>query len=676
MKPTRTWTSHIPAAFFLAAWFITGNLVNAQQPLYDPTAESIFQRGVSEFDHALYRGSIAAFDSVISIDPNTHRTTAAFVMKAKAFYALNEYYDASKVARSFLTRFPSSRYVADVQLLLAKIYLRIDRFDEARQNALQAWRTLPPDPDASLVRQVLALVDSIFVYHTPLDGLYNAVKWGISPAERAHLWTLVAQREMGRGNLTAASVAIDSLAARYSGSVTSDVISRLRARLTTVSTIKIAVLLPLNRGEPDSPVKEIGTSTEEGIATAFQEFMDGVGKSLQLSLVTEDTQHDIQVATEKARALARDTTVVAILGPIYSNEAIAAARVAAANGLPLVTPTANQNGIAALGQTIFQANPDYEQRGRAVARYAVQNLGCRTVGVLAPSDTYAKFLADGFVKEAKEEGANVAVMQWYQKGMSDLRAQFTAIRAAALQQTAEPLVSFAGKMSRQDVMNLVRLGLPVRRVDSLMEKGGKVPARWLLGPRGKDLLDSIGIKMIYDQSYVDSTNIPVTGIEALYCPISGPEEIGIISSQLVYNNIKTHFLGSGEWNSLPDLEANRRYSSGIQFESDTYVDSSSQAFREFSSAFSARYGKAPDRFAIYGHDVASLVLEQIAKGATSRIPLAKALAAVNGFQGVRGRIGFSEGRVNAWIHILQYSGDATRHVAEVHGSPLGSATVK
>ncbi len=676
MKPFRMWTSVIPAAVLAVGALLIVSEAQAQQPVYDPLSESMFQRGVAEFDRGLYRPAIAVFDSVIAIQPATQRVTAASIMKAKSLFELSEYYDASKVARSFLAVNPTSRYVADANLILARIYLRIERFDEARLAALQAWRSLPQNPSASLVRQVLAAVDTVYLEHTPLDGVYNAVKWSVSASERGHLWFLVTQREVDKGNIPAATVAIDSLTSRYGAWVPRDAIDRLRLRLSGVSTMKIGILLPLFQGGAESPVKEIGNATYDGILTAFQAFLDKTGKSYQISLEASDTEHDLQIATDKARALVKDSTVLAIIGPVYSTEAIAAARVAGANDVPLITPTANQNGISALGPTIFQANPDYEQRGRAMARYAVGTLGAKIVAVLAPSDTYAKFLADGFIKEAKEEGANVAVVQWYQKGMSDLRAQFSAIRAAGLLQSAEPIVQFGGKISRQDVMNLVRLGLPVRRVDSLLARGAKVSARWLLGPRGKELLDSVGIRLWYDQSAVDSTDLPVTGIEALYCPISGPDEIGIVSSQLVYNNIKTHFLGSGEWNSLSDLEANRRYCKGIQFESDTYIDSSSDAFRKFITEFNLRFKKNPDRFTIYGYDAMNLVLSQIANGATNRRALTRALSSVSAFSGVRGKIGFTEGRVNGWIHILEYDGDGLRHITEVNGSPLTTMSTK
>ncbi|MGA9119580.1 MAG: penicillin-binding protein activator [Bacteroidota bacterium] len=642
----------------------------SQQPVYDSFAEQVFQRGVQAFDQGRYRAARVSFDSVIAMQPMNQRETAASIMRAKSLYAMNEYYDASKTARSFLSRYPSSLYIADAHLLLARIYLRIERYDEAREMALQAWREVPGNPPASLEREVRAVVDTIFLDHTPIEGLYSAINWSGSASGRAHLWQLAVERESARGNLAAARVAVDSLTSRYSSFIPHEVLENLRLRLSGVSTIKIGVLLPLLQGESSSPMKEVGNAVYDGVLAAYQLFSANGGKNLQVSLDTRDSKHDIQVATDAVRAFAADSSVVAVIGPVYSNVAIAAARVAGANRLPLLTPTANQNGIAALGPSVFQVNPDYEQRGRAMARYAVRSLGARVVGVLAPSDTYAKFLADGFAKEAKEEGATVAAIAWYQKGMSDLRSQFSALRAAGLQQMAEPMVSFGGKLGPQDVMKLVLLGVPVKRVDSLLAKSARVPARWLLGPRAKEMLDSVGIRLWYDQTGVDSLDKSVTGIQALYCPISGPDEIGVVSSQLVYNNIKTHLLGSGEWYSLPDLDGSRRYCTGVQFETDTFVDSSTSAYRQFSGDFSTQFKKPPDKFTLYGYDAASLVFSLLSRGATSREALTTALGATRDFEGLKGRVGFSAGRVNAWVHIVEYNGEGVVPVTEVNGSAM------
>jgi ABC-type branched-subunit amino acid transport system substrate-binding protein len=668
MKPKGTRLSDIGAIILTGVMVIIGATASAQQVAYNDEAELVFQHGVWSFDHGRYADARKAFDSVLAMEPEHQRTTAALVMKAKSLYAMNEYYDASKAARSFLTRYPSSRYAADAGLLLARIYLHIERYDEARDAALQAWHHMPENPSASLVREILAAVDTVFLNHTSLEGVYNAIAWDGVATERAHLWQLAVRREIARGNLVAAGVAVDTLASRYSALVPHEVIDNLRVQLNGMATMKIGVVLPLLQNEPSSPMKEVGNAVYDGVLAAFQRFTGAEGRNLQISLDTRDSKHDVQTVTDEVRALVRDSSVIAVIGPVYSNVAIAAARVAGANRVPLVTPTANQNGISELGPSVFQVNPDYEQRGRAMARYAVQVLGCRVVAVLAPSDTYAKFLADGFAKEAKEEGATVIAVAWYQKGMSDLRSQFATLRAAGLQETAEPLVAFGGKMGPQDVMKMVLLGVPVKRVDSLLAKGAKVPARWLLGPRGKELLDSVGVQLSFDVTGVDSIEKSVTGIQALYCPISGPEEIGVVSSQLVYNNIKTHLLGSGEWNSLPDLDASRRYCTGIQFETDTFVDSSSTAFRQFFADFSAQFKRPPEKFTLYGYDAANLVFSLIAGGATSRESLTTALAATTRFPGLRGRIGFSRGRVNAWVHVVEYNGEGIVPVTEINGA--------
>ena len=99
---------------------------------------------------------------------------------------------------------------------------------------------------------------------------------------------------------------------------------------------------------------------------------------------------DPAVAARLTKELAADQEVIGILGPMFSSTTLTAARAAQEAAIPLISPTANANGIAALVQFVFQANPDYEMRGRAMARYAVGKLGFRTMAVLAPSDAYGK----------------------------------------------------------------------------------------------------------------------------------------------------------------------------------------------------------------------------------------------------------------------------------------------
>jgi len=78
-----------------------------------------------------------------------------------------------------------------------------------------------------------------------------------------------------------------------------------------------------------------------------------------------------------------------------------------------------------------------------------------------------------------------------------------------------------------------------------------------------------------------------------------------------------------------------------------------------------RYQKRPSRNVLFGYDAASVVLHCIGQGANTRRDLARALAGVSDYRGLRSRIGFSSGRVNMWLTIVQYANDRIQRVSEV-----------
>jgi ABC-type branched-subunit amino acid transport system substrate-binding protein len=452
---------------------------------------------------------------------------------------------------------------------------------------------------------------------------------------------------------------------RYSGMISKDRLDRLRFLVSGKMSVKIGALLPLMKQSPPSAMKEIGNDVYEGVLLAFEQFASEPNKRVKVALETRDTERDTIVATRVLQDLVADNDVIGLLGPVFSGSTSAAARAANARHISLVSPTANANGIAAAGSYVFQANPDYEARGRAMAHYAVLVRKCTTLAVLAPSDSYGKYLAEGFLKEAEELGAHVIATEWYQKGNPVLRTQMESIRRAGFLAASDPLVSFSGKLRTSDIMKMTAAGVPLPRLDSLLAKGSVVSATWLFGVRGRTLVDSLGLKPASDEKLLDSLDIPVTSIDAIYLPISGAEEIGVVSTQLVYFNIHAQLLGSGEWNNMSELDANKRYCKGIEFESDSYVDSNNTAYAGFLNEFVARFKKNPGKNALYGYDTARLMLSLVAAGATTRESLAHALAAVRDYQGIHSRIGLTGRRVNSWLHVLRYTSDRIEHVGEV-----------
>lgn len=655
----RLWTSVLLAVLVSAAGAL------AQPVRRSAEAERRFLDAVELFRRAEYRAAAAAFGTLAESAPPHHRSTAAAVMRAKALLQMGENLEASRALREFLAAHPSSTYVPDAEYMLGVTYGRIRRYDEAVRSFLSAWRRVPPGDPAPLGANIAAALDLVIDRHRTLEDVRALLGRSTDARERAYLLLKCAELELVGGNALAASRLADSLDRSSPGHPYGARLAAIRSTSGRRASVKLGVLLPLMRSAEPSAVKQVGNDVHEGILQAHHEYAVEGSPPVQVALVTVDTDRDPRGAAAGVGTLADDPAVVGIIGPVFSPSTLAAAQAAAARGIPLVSPTANANGIAATGPAVFQANPDHENRGRAMALYAVRHRGFRTLAVLAPGEGHGRAMGEAFLSEALALGARVAATEWYPVGSTNLSPHLVAIRQAALRSATEPMLSFGGRLHQGDLAKLVQLGVPRRRLDSLVERSATVRATQLLGPRARVLIDSLGIRTLSAPAAPDTIERPATGIDAVYIPISSPAEIGVVTSQFVYYNIAAQVLGSGEWNDLGELAANRRYCEGVLFETDSAPDTADAAYRRFRESFAARTGAAPGPFTLYGYDTARLVLGLIGSGAATRDGLARALTRPSAFRGVHARIDLSRRRVNPWITIMEYRGDAVTRVAEI-----------
>ena len=633
---------------------------------YSSEAERLFKEGVALFSSARYEQAAVSFERVIKGYPLNQRTTAAYLMRSKSLMQLDDEPEGIRVLREFLAQFPTSTYVSDAHFTLGLALVKTHRYDEAMQSLLTGWRAVDPH-QAKLANDIRKAMEGLINGQLSVTAIRRLIEESRTDQERLFFLVNLAEKELAWGNATAAARTLDTLMVRYPRNEYGDRIAALRKRTEQRSIVKIAALLPVMLKSGPSALKEIGMDVYEGIQFAVEQYSKDPSAQVKVSLQLNDTERDPIVALRKVHELAADEEIVAILGPVFSATTSSAAGVANQKQIPLITPTANANGIAAEGPYVFQANPDYEVRGRAMARYAVTGLGMTTLAVLAPSDSYGKNMADAFIDEARRLNAFVVATEWYQRGASDLKEQLSNIRRIAMTDAAEPILSFGGKLSQSDLSKLMMLGVPPKTIDSLVEKGSAAGAWSLLGSRAKRKIDSLGISATYAPPKVDSLQYPVQSVHGIYIPISSPDEIGIVSSQLVYFNFQTQLLGSGEWYNLAELNSNKRYCNGVIFESDNLVDPDNRQYGEWMARFVERYKKRPSKNTLFGYDSAELLLQLIRGGNSTRERLRNALSRVEGYQGLHSRMGFSSRRVNPWVSILQYQSDQIRRIAEING---------
>ena len=301
-----------------------------------------------------------------------------------------------------------------------------------------------------------------------------------------------------------------------------------------------------------------------------------------------------------------------------------------------------------------------------MAQYAVLKLGLKNLAVVAPSFQPSSAIADSFVQESIRLGARIISDKRYFKGATDLRYLFSAIRREAAVFGNEQSIDFKGTVSYPEIIKrLTAMGVRKSTIDSLAEKQGKVIVQRLFGQNGKAIADSLGIPLQVEPFYLDSLQYPLTSIQAVFSPISSSSEIGIITSQLTYYNIKATVLGSGEWNDPTELDLNKRYADGVIFSSDRWVENS-YAYGQFTSQFFQATQRQPIDNVLFGYDAMALVLTQILNGGTTRERLTDLLAKVSDFPGYHSKISLTENRVNSYLHILQYKKGKISKIDEVY----------
>ena len=643
--------SMIAASVFVG--LATATLAAQDEVTFNQTAEDNFLLGTKQYSMSDFKEAYLSFQKVVDQSPRTQRTTAAMIMSAKALYQLHSYRESIRLLKDFLDTYPQSAYAEDAHYTLAINYYRLNRYADAASELLIVLESGKERKTFLRSQRVFENVASEFLSVQEIKDLLYFAK-----TDRAKkLLTLhLAETEFDQGLYADAMAHAREVLAGKEDPLSAQRARSLLVRVQSGTSVKLGVILPLmQKMDGASREKKLAYEILDGVKYAVDEYnLNNSKQGITVVIDVRDSEKDPLVAAREIQPWLDDKDYIGIFGPIFSYEVSPVAGIANTRKIPLITPTANDNGIAAVGNYIFQANPDFSTRGKAMAQYAVLKLGLRSLAVVAPGFQPSSAIADSFVQESMRLGAVIISNKRYLRGATDLRYLFRAMRTEAAAFGEEQSIDFKGKVSYPEIMKrLTGAGVRKSMIDSLAEKQGKVIVERLFPQSAKAISDSLGIPLVAEPFYLDSLQYPVTSIQAVFCPISSSSEIGIITSQLTYFNIKGTLLGSGEWNDANELDLNKRYAEGVIFSSDRWVENSYD-YSQFSSKFNAATQRQPNDNVLFGYDAMSLLLKQIVNGGTTRERLTELLNKVSDFHGFHSDISFTENRVNSYLHILQY----------------------
>lgn len=173
-----------------------------------------------------------------------------------------------------------------------------------------------------------------------------------------------------------------------------------------------------------------GLSTNKGIRMAFDEINAKGGiKGKKLKLITLDDQGKPEEAAQAVTRLITQNKVIAVLGEVASGRTKAAAPIAQANKIPLITPSSTNPTVTQIGDYIFRVCFIDPFQGFVMAKFATENLKAKKAAILRDvKNDYSVGLADVFVTEFKKMGGQIVTDLSYQAGDIDFKAQLTQIR--------------------------------------------------------------------------------------------------------------------------------------------------------------------------------------------------------------------------------------------------------
>ena len=624
---------------------------------FNQYAEEYFLLGMRQYSQKEFTPALHSFRQSIASMPQNHRITASMVMAAKSEYALKNYRAAIDLCDSIIAHFQTTLYLEDISFTRGMCFYNLGMYQRAFGEMVYTYAIAQQRLNKEHSFRVIEHMAQEFL---PDEQTTSANIDTLSATVKNLLLVVMAEKQYQNGRLDEARLSIERFDPANADQTLQFRINHLLSRIEKGNLVRIGVLIPLQHLLPvETREKKIVNEMLEGIQLAVSDYEERtVPGQVSVELDIRDSEKDSTVIQSVIGEWSDDPDIVGIIGPIFSSETMIAAKVAQERSIPIVSPTATDEGISAIGPYVFQANSTNGAKGKTMAQYAVNVLGAKTIAVLTSSVQSSTTQADSFVAEVQRLGATILIDRRFKRGENDLRSYVRSIRVEASALRPDYVVAIRGKINVAEVTRkLVSLGIKFSYIDSIIATGGLVNFTSLFGDSAKRIADSLRLPVKKTSIYVDSLHYPVTTLDLVYCPISNSHEIGVITSQLTFYNIRSILLGSGDWNDANELDLNKRYADGVIFGHDRWIDRNDYTGRIFSK-YSQKYGKQMSDNVLFGYDAMSLLIKQFSEGSLTRAQLAEALANVFEYPGIRNAISLKPERVNSALHILQFKNGA------------------
>jgi ABC-type branched-subunit amino acid transport system substrate-binding protein len=351
----------------------------------------------------------------------------------------------------------------------------------------------------------------------------------------------------------------------------------------------ILVLAPLSGTNSD-----LGNYMIQGVLL----YSDDNLKKNTIVQIIDDRAEPVIALKKVKQALAQDS-VIAIIGPLLSASAatVAAWMSEKAPQIPLITPTATDDGVAEMGKNIFQLNVSSAKLASSIADYAMNCLQINEFAIMAPFGDYGSLMANEFQNAVERNGGIILATQNYAEGLPNYQSEFKLLRSR-------------------------KLNLDTRRMN--MSKGN----------------NNVSFLPKKDSWMEDST----LTFPAIFIPSTNPSDAGLIASQVAFNKLRVgNLLGSSGWYGR-DFLLNAKNQAENSVFSTAFSSGEDNNSKVFSEKFKNKWQRNPDDNKVAGLSYDAIRIIVTAMSSTGS--LSEAILQKKEYNGVYGKISFTKNGAN------------------------------
>ena len=391
--------------------------------------EKLFDKALNQYNSGDYNLSIFNFNKIIVDYEYNPKTTVSEFFKAKILLKLEQLEEFKTVADGFLEKYPYSKYIEEIRLMLTKYYLETANYYNALRESLFILEKTSSSSYEIKARKTGKGIAAKYLNDSQIQKLYSLFS---SNKVKSFVLLELGKYYIRTGDSFSAKSTFSDLMNNYPESVEYDEAVKLydfsydSSPLVTI----FGVMLPLetnSRGEFTSqPAAEI----LEGIKFAVNEFNHT--RSDKIGLIIRDTKKDTEEIKKIREEFTSLNSLVAILGPIFSNEVRATLKEFDGYDIPIISPTATDDDLTGLNPNFFQANPSFSTRGQVMAQYIFYVENKRIVSVINSINGYSPLLASNFSEEFERLGGTVLRRETFKDTTTDFSVPLSNIYADSL----------------------------------------------------------------------------------------------------------------------------------------------------------------------------------------------------------------------------------------------------